>query len=189
MYEIYLVILFFCLVLSFINEVARCKYLGIYFIVVFISELLIYFEILNRNNYDWLNELYTVFFCWYYLIEFVKKSELIFVTLILLIVGYLFINERQNLVIIQASVYILVTANWFYRQVKSTNEVPIYKKLNFWISTSLLLWSCVYIFRILPSYFFANEDINFLENTINIIYQSMVILSYLIFLKGLCCKQ
>lgn len=69
MFEIYLIIILFCLANSFKNRLARYKYLNIYFIIVFVSESLVYFELMDRKNYYWLNILYMIFFCWYYLIE------------------------------------------------------------------------------------------------------------------------
>lgn len=119
----------------------------------------------------------------------INKLKLIFFIIFLSIICYLLFDGKQNLVIIQAFLYILLTLNWFYKQIKDTDQFLIYKKLNFWLSTGLLLWSSVYIFRILPAYFFAHEDLSFLKDTINKIYQSTVILSYLIILKGLFCKQ
>jgi len=51
-----------------------------------------------------------------------------------------------------------------------------------------LLWSTIFIIRVIPGQFFAKLDIDFLR-LINQFYQIVTIFSYLIFLRGLFCKR
>lgn len=182
-------LLFLCLVVSFVNQTARQRYLWIYFSLVFTSELLIHYEILDRKIYDNLNIIYIVFFLIYYypkLKRILRNFVWIFLLLICILLPFI---GKEKLSVLQVFSYILLSIMWFYNEIKKPNEIAIYKKMTFWISASLLLWSVIFFMRIVPAHFFAKEDLDFLENTISKMYQIIVILSYVIFFKGLVCKQ
>ncbi|WP_143884917.1 hypothetical protein [Chryseobacterium binzhouense] len=117
-----------------------------------------------------------------------QKNTLILV-FCLLIIGVIMAKQKELLAIYQALIYVALAITWFFKQIKNTDEILIYKKVNFWLSSGLLLWSTIYIFRILPAYFFAKEDHYFLKNTLNEIYQTSVIITYILFFRGLICKR
>ncbi len=189
MFIFYSVLLFLCLVVSFVNKTARQRYLWVYFSLVFTSELLIHYEILDRKIYDNLNIFYIVFFLIYYFPKLKRMLRNFEWVLLLLICISLPIIDKEKLSVFQVSIYILLSIVWFYNEIKKPNEIEIYKKMTFWISASLLLWSVIYFMRIVPAHFFAKEDLDFLKNTISKMYQTIVIMSYIIFFRGLVCKQ
>jgi hypothetical protein len=61
----------------------------------------------------------------------------------------------------------------------------------FWISTALLMWSCFFIFRVTPMFFFAENDYEFLQflkagqNVINIFMYAMFYFSLMKYEKKL----
>lgn len=189
MFIFYIMLIFLCLTVSFVNQTARQRYLWIYFSLVSTSELLIHYEILDRKFYDHLNVIYIVFFLIYYFRE-LKRMLRNFGWIILLLMCILLpFLGKEKLSIFQVFSYILLSIMWFYNEIKKPNEIAIYKKMTFWISASLLLWSVTFFMRIVPAHFFEKEDLDFLKNTIGKIYQIIVIISYIIFLRGLVCKQ
>lgn len=189
MFYCYIILILLCLIISLINKRVKEKNLWLYFGIVLISESLIHLEILNRRAYDFLNVFYILFFYIYFFSTSINKYfSIIFCSLILFCSVFL-IDIRNTIVLFQAFLYILFTMIWFYKQIENVDEIRIYKKMNFWVCVSLLLWSTVYIFRILPAYFFLVEDSSFLHHTLGKIYQMTVIVCYLIFFKGLFCRQ
>lgn len=56
----------------------------------------------------------------------------------------------------------------------------------FWISTALLMWSCFFLFRVTPMFYFAKEDnefLQFLRVGQNIINIGMYIMFYVALMK------
>lgn len=90
--------------------------------------------------------------------------------------------------IFKSFVFIFLSIDWFVSQIKKPNEALIYHKMTFWISSSILLWSTIFIIRVIPGHFFAELDMDFLQ-LINYFYQITTIISYLLIFKGLFCKQ
>lgn len=189
MFNLYISIIFFCLIVSLINKTAKQKLLSTYFLIVLVSELLVHFDYVDRKLYDYTNTFYMVFFSWYFLKVILNRIQLVFITILILVINILISFERQNLAIFQTILYVLLTIHYFYQQIANTDFTAIYKKMDFWVSASLLLWSCMYIMRILPAYFFAVEDQEFLEGVISRIYQSVVVICYFLFSRGLLCKR
>lgn len=79
--------------------------------------------------------------------------------------------------------YIIVSMLWFCQKITFFDEYRITDDPTFWISTALLMWSCFFIFRVTPMFFFAKNDNEFLQflkvgqNIINIIMYSMFYIS------------
>ncbi len=83
--------------------------------------------------------------------------------------------------------YILFALQWLFNQLKHVDKNSLLKKQAFWFSTSLLIWSVIFLFRLIPMYWLDINDNNFLRQ-INLGYQITTILSYCLFLRGLFCK-
>lgn len=90
--------------------------------------------------------------------------------------------------IFKSFVFIFLSIYWFVNQIRKPDETLIYHKMTFWISSSILLWSTIFIIRVIPGQFFADLDMDFLR-LVNHLYQMTTIASYLLILKGLFCKQ
>lgn len=89
--------------------------------------------------------------------------------------------------IFKSFVFIFISIDWFINQIRKPNDILINHKMTFWICSSILLWSTMFIIRVIPGQFFAEVDEDFLKS-INYFYQITTILSYLIILKGLFYK-
>lgn len=74
---------------------------------------------------------------------------------------------------------------WFYQKISFFDEHKIIDDPGFWISAALLMWSCFFLFRVTPMFYFAKKDNEFLEflkigqNIINIGMYSMFYISLL----------
>ncbi|MCS3530971.1 signal transduction histidine kinase [Chryseobacterium sp. JUb7] len=79
--------------------------------------------------------------------------------------------------------YISVSLLWFSHKIRSFDEYKITDDPYFWISTGLLLWSCFFIFRVVPMFFLDVHDKEFLyllrtfQNVINILMYLMLFIS------------
>lgn len=191
MFYLYIVIIFLCLLASLYNKVARQRFLWLYFTFVLCSEILIFSDILSKDFYSKANCVHIILMCYFFLAEFTKKVYKI--SLVLLCIASLCALADQNVLkinidIFKTFVFIFLSITWFVNQIKDPNEVLIYKKMTFWVSFSILLWSTIFIIRVIPAHFFSELDPIFLQ-VINNIYQTTTIVSYLIFLRGLFCKQ
>ncbi|MCW3167414.1 hypothetical protein OMO38_02630 [Chryseobacterium sp. 09-1422] len=82
--------------------------------------------------------------------------------------------------------YILNSLLWFYQKIAFFDEYKITDDPAFWIFTALLMWSCFFLFRVTPMFYFAKEDNEFLQflrvgqNVINVV---MYLLFYIALLK------
>lgn len=59
--------------------------------------------------------------------------------------------------------YITISLLWFYHKILFFDQRKITDDPAFWVSTALLMWSCFFIFRVTPMFYFAKEDEEFLE--------------------------
>ena len=140
--------------------------------------------------YDWVNLFYLTFLFWYFSKE--NKQRYFYISWIIstIFILYLIFQKRIlgiDLLAFQSIIYIYLSINWFIKQIKTPNQIKIFEKMSFWISSSILLWAVVFIFRIIPAEFFNKQDSNFLV-AINQIYQIVTIFTYFLFLRGLFCK-
>jgi len=192
MFYLYIIIIFICLIASIINKVAIQRFLWIYFSFILLSEILIFGKVLKNSFYSNANCIHIIFLCWYFQkVFFDRKYYKIFLILISIISFLLFFIQsilKVDTNIFKSFVFIFLSIDWFVNQISKPNETLIYNKMTFWISSSILLWSTVFIIRVIPGQFFAELDMDFL-NLINHLYQIVTIASYLIFLKGIFCKQ
>lgn len=191
LYIIYLLIVFFCLIFSYKN--IKQDSLWVYFSVVFIVEINSFLDLFKNTNsiYTIANIFYICFFSYYFFKENSKKIFLILGILgVFSQIYFLFSSDKSYPVeigIIVSIIYIFISLVWFYLQIKSPQNFAIHKIRLFWVSLSLLLWAVFFIFRIIPMYWFAINDIMFLKQ-LTVAYKIVTILSYLLFLRSLFCK-
>lgn len=193
MFYIYILIIFLCLAVSIINETARHRYLWLYFSFIAVSEILIFAKILESSFYETSNSIHILFMCGYFYRELAdrKLNKLVFIIISVLSLCLIITDHNLfgiNTDIFKSFTFIFLSISWFVNQIKNPNETVIYKKMTFWISSSILLWSTIFIIRVIPGKFFAELDMDFLK-LINQMYQIVTIFSYLIFLKSLFCKK
>lgn len=191
MFYLYIIILFLCLLASIYNRIARQRFLWIYFAYILSSEILIFSKILPRNFYNQANCIHVILMCWFFKKESSKKIFRVLLIIISILSLIILIDQdllKINTDIIKSFVFIFLSIFWFVDQIKNPNDILIYKKMSFWISFSILLWSTVFIIRVVPARFFAVLDEEFLK-FVDIIYQWTTIVSYLLFLRALFCKK
>lgn len=192
MFYLYISIIFFCLVASIINKVARQRLLWIYFIFILLSEILVFTQVLENSLYNKANCIHIIFLSWYFYNEYFKRKFYKILLIIIFIISFVLLFEqiiiKIDTNIFKSFVFIFLSIDWFVSQIKKPNEALIYHKMTFWISSSILLWSTIFIIRVIPGHFFAELDMDFLQ-LINYFYQITTIISYLLIFKGLFCKQ
>lgn len=191
MFKIYIFIIFLCFASSIFNRIARQRFLWAYLGFILFSEILIFSKVLPRNFYNQANCIHVIFMCLFFKNEFLEKINKILLTIISIFSLFILIEQdllKINTDIFKSFVFIFLSIYWFAHQIKNPNDILIYKKMTFWISFSILLWSTVFIIRVVPAHFFAELDEEFLK-FVNIIYQWTTILSYLLFFRALCCSK
>ena len=192
--KIYFTIILFCLGTSFLNKVSRQNLLYIYFSLVVIIEIGLYTRLLPILIYNSSPLLYISFFTFYYSYQKNSNKKIIYAigSIAFTFCLYFYAIEGFEKYSIQAGtamnlVYIVFALQWLFNQLKHVDENSLLKKQAFWFSTSLLIWSVIFLFRLIPMYWLDINDNNFLRQ-INLGYQITTILSYCLFLKGLFCK-
>lgn len=189
---IYVFIICLCFVLSLINPKARQNFLWIYFALALATELsYLVLKILPYSLYILSIPIYTLFFIFYYSLDYKKKYIYYVLALFTIISNSLLYNTDDNSQIIMgvlmSIIYILLSLIWFFTQLKKPSLTPIYQKQSFWVSTTLLFMGIVFIFRMIPMNIFEVTDKSFLV-LINKGFQYSIIASYLLFLKATTCK-
>lgn len=85
--------------------------------------------------------------------------------------------------------YIFSSLLWFYSKINSNDLDKMTNDPLFWISTSILLWGCFFVFRVMPMFLFQSVDKNFLSlmklilHIINIVTYSLIFIALLKFDK------
>ncbi|WP_332453937.1 hypothetical protein [Chryseobacterium aquaticum] len=102
---------------------------------------------------------------------------------ILFFTSFLSIDFGKNIGITLLLFYLANSLLWFYQKISFFDDHKITDDPAFWISTGLLMWSCFFLFRVTPMFYFAKEDKEFLEflkvgqNIINIVMYIMFYIS------------
>ncbi|KUJ57975.1 hypothetical protein AR686_04300 [Chryseobacterium aquaticum subsp. greenlandense] len=102
---------------------------------------------------------------------------------ILFFTSFLSIDFDKNIGITLLLFYLANSLLWFYQKISFFDDHKITDDPTFWISTGLLMWSCFFLFRVTPMFYFAKEDKEFLEflkvgqNIINIFMYIMFYIS------------
>ncbi len=171
------------------------NYLFVYLLITFLIELSSWIIILIKKDWSFQYTAYCVFcivfFWFYYARSFQKKlRKKVHLASVFITVGFLFLSffskeDLGSITIIALPIfYIMFSLFWFYQKVALPSKFKITNDPNFWISTGLLLWSCFFIFRVIPRDFFNIEDKPFLELLREFLYAINCIM-YLLFFKAL----
>lgn len=191
---IYFTIILFCLGASFLNKVSRQNLLYLYFFLVVSIEIGFFTRIVPVAIYNSSPLLYISFFTFYFGNQKngTKKTIYSIGSIAFISCLYFYAFEGLEKYSTQAGtamnlVYIIFSLQWLLSQLMHVDENSLLKKQAFWFSTSLLIWSVVFLFRLIPMYWLDINDNTFLRQ-INCGYQITTILSYCLFLRGLFCK-
>ncbi len=173
------------------------NYLFIYLLITFLVEVLSWIILLiNKDSkFSFQYIVYCIFcilFFWFHysrqchkkLRKKVNILSVILIVYVLVFPGFLGEDLVSRLVIALPIFYILYSMLWFYQKVAFPSKDKITDDPNFWISTALLLWSCFFIFRVIPRYFFDTTDKDFLILLRELVYIINSIM-YLLFFKAL----
>ncbi len=141
-----------------------------------------------------LYNLYNIFSILFFYFYFSKKlksnfrrlasfTTIISLSYIIFYTSFFSMDYDKNIGITLLSFYLINSLLWFYQKISFFDERRIADDPAFWISTSLLMWSCFFLFRVTPMFYFAKEDKEFLEflkvgqNIINIVMYIMFYIS------------
>lgn len=199
---VYKAVLFFTLIQSYILgrkfSFSAQNYVFLYLLITFFNECLSFFRnIMNQNvkvglQYN-LYFIFCVFFYTFYFSRLISGTikKVIVVTAVSSL-GYIFMvtsfygeDFDHKIGITVTLFYIIVSLLWFYNKIIFFDEKKITDDPAFWISTALLMWSCFFLFRVTPMFYFAKEDEEFLsflklgQNIINIGMYGMFYISLL----------
>lgn len=191
---IYFAILLLCLGTSIINKVSRQNFLYLYFFIVVIIEIGFFIRIVPVAIYNSSPLLYISFFTFYFGNQKNCSQKIIYTLGLIACICclYFYLTEGLEQYSTKAGtamncIYIIFALQWLFNQLKHVDENSLLKKQVFWFSVSLLIWSVVFLFRLIPMYWLDINDNHFLRQ-INLGYQITTILSYCLFLRGLFCK-
>lgn len=192
---LYFVILGVNLIVSIVVKTQWKHFYYIYFLITMGVEIVtIYFHDLQRL-YNFLDIFSMVFFYFLFLETLIYQRIVKGITISLVIFSvYLMIVSKTSYSIYTGIVFclfsIFLSLSWFHSMIASgeSETLRITDRGLFWISSSLLMWSVFYLFRMTPMYWFNNRDPEFLY-TLKYIFQIATIISYGLFLKGLISKQ
>lgn len=178
------------------------NYLFLYLFITFFNESVSFIiNIIDPNLKVGLQyNLYFIFCILYFSIYFFKLfSGILKILLVMTALGslaYIFMNtnfsgdEFDNKIGITITLfYIMISLLWFYHKISFFDQRKITDDPVFWVSTALLMWSCFFLFRVTPMFYFAKEDKEFLEflkagqNFINIGMYAMFYISLIQYKK------
>ncbi|WP_146939933.1 hypothetical protein [Chryseobacterium hagamense] len=154
-------------------------------------------DIKNGILYHFYDVFSIIFFSFYFFKKFKKTFKklsllitFISIIYILFFTAFFSLDFDKNIGIILLSFYIIHSLLWFYQKISIFDKSKITDDPTFWISTALLMWSCFFLFRVTPMFYFAKEDTSFLnflrdgQNIINIIMYAMFYISLLKYEKS-----
>lgn len=164
------------------------NYLFVYLVITSINEWVSFTRnLINSNVKVGLQyNLYFIFCILFFLFFFSKiffgiiRNVSIIVALfslgyILILTNFLGHDFDKKIGIVITLFYIVNSLLWFYYKISFFDKYNITNDPTFWICTALLMWSCFFLFRVTPMFYFAKEDNEFLQflrigqNVINII--------------------
>lgn len=172
------------------------RFLDVYIILTAILELCGYYFII-RNIMGQTGLVYN-FYCLFSMIMFyllyrkgsaVANHKVLDAALVSALFFYFFRTEfygtdfDTSIGIVISLYYISIALSWFYYKIKTFSPYKITDDPFFWVSTALLLWSCFFIFRVVPMFFFSIYDREFLgqlhvaQNAVNIVMYLLIFIS------------
>lgn len=175
------------------------NYLFIYLLITSINEWVSFGRNLTDPNVKvgLQYNLYFIFCVLYFFFFFFKaflgiiKDALIIITAfsmgyILILTNFLGEDFDKKIGIIITLFYIINSLLWFYHKISFFDKYKITNDPIFWICTALLMWSCFFLFRVTPMFYFAKEDnefLQFLKIGQNIINIGMYVMFYIALIK------
>lgn len=179
------------LIITAIKSILLCRkynlsaqnFLFIYLLYTIITELIsrvriYYFQTLQSGFiYNAYFIFCIAFFFLYYfkIIQRPYKAAILLITTLFLLSVIFFSRLFQldfdyRLGIILPLFYISIGLVWFYQKILLPTAYKITDDPNFWVSVALILWSCFFLFRSVPMYYFNINDKAFLHQLKNILY-------------------
>jgi len=200
---VYKIVLLITILKSFIlgrkYSFSAQNYLFIYLLITFINECVSFIRnIINPNvkvglQYNLYFIFCILFFSFYFLQLFSGTAKRILLVTAISSLGYILIQTNfsgedfdHKIGITITLFYIVISLLWFYYKISFFNERKITDDPTFWISTALLMWSCFFLFRVTPMFYFAKEDrefLNFLKLGQNFINMGMYVMFYISLIK------
>lgn len=191
---IYLLLVFVCLVISFLRRKNDGSYLYLYFISVAVIEILPRIFVVEANRiYTFGSFLYIVFFTFYYSIKIPDQKRSVYILgLLASVFSLVFIVLSKQMFstalgITLSVFYMTLSLMWFFSQIKNTDNTFITHKQAFWVSSAMLFWSVIFLFRISFMYWLAENDHDFLV-FLDKIFKISVVLTYGLYLIAVTRK-
>lgn len=191
---IYVVVLYLCLIISFFRRKRDDSYLFIYFFVVAVIETFTHFFTLDVNIiYTSCSFFYIGYFTYYYAEQMEQKKKQIYIFGgLAAIIGLVFILSSEYSFSIALGVtvsvfYIILSLFWLFDQITNEQKVYILKKQAFWVTTALLFFSIIFLFRITLMHWLEENDYAFLV-VLDHIFKVSVVLTYVFFLIAVTRK-
>ncbi|SEM55557.1 hypothetical protein SAMN05421856_104157 [Chryseobacterium taichungense] len=200
---VYKTVLFLTLIQSYISgrkySFSAQNYLFLYLLITFTNECISFVRnIINPNvkvglQYNVYFVFCILFFTFYFFKLFSKIIKKVLIVISIFSLGYIFSTTNflsqdfdHKIGITVTLFYIVISLLWFYHKITFFDERKISDDPAFWISTALMMWSCFFLFRVTPMFYFAKEDeefLKFLKLGQNIINIGMYIMFYISLLK------
>lgn len=192
---IYILEVFVCMLISFIRRKDDNSYLYLYFLLILIVELLNKFSSLDGNRlYTIATFLYMSYFTYYYAQTMRRqKNFIIGLGVLANVLGLVFVFSTDQTFSVALGVtlsvfFVFLALFWFFNQINKANSVVITRKQAFWVSTALLVWSVIFLFRSSLMYWLEENDLEFLV-LFDKIFKISVVITYFSFLIAVTRKK
>ena len=191
---IYLIMIYLCLIISFLRRKSDRHHIYIYFLIVAVVETLPLIVTLELNRiYSIASFFYIAYFTYYYAKEMQNKKYFIYALgLFIAVIGSVFmVNSNYSFAIglgvAVAFFYIILALYWLFEQITNVQDIFILKKQAFWLSSGLLFWSIIFLFKITLMYWLEANDYAFLI-ILDKIFKVSVLITYVFFLIAITRK-
>ncbi|SFB94797.1 hypothetical protein [Kaistella jeonii] len=191
---IYIVLLYLCLLISFFRRKRDESYIFVYFVIVAVIETVTHFFTVEINHiYTAGSFFYIGYFTYYYAKQIEQRRKLIYsLGVLAAVISVIFIlfskySFSVALGVTVAVFYITLALFWLFDQIQNVQKVYILKKQAFWVSTALIFWSIIFLFRITLMHWLEANDYAFLV-VLDHIFKVSVVLTYVFFLIAVTRK-
>lgn len=191
---LYIIVIYLCLFISFLHRKRDEYYLFIYFLIVAVVETLtLFFPVEINRIYSAISFFYIAYFTYYFAKQINHKRKLIYSLGVLAAISslvFILFSEYSFSVALGVTIsvfYIILALFWLFDQIKNVQKVFILKKQAFWVSTALLFWSVIFLFRITLMHWLEANDYAFLV-VLDKIFKFSVVLTYVFFLIAVTRK-
>ena len=183
------------MLISFIRRKDDNSYLYLYFLLILIIELLNKYSSLDGNRlYTIATFLYMSYFTYYYAQTMPRQRNFIIGLGVLAnVLGLVFVFSTDQTFSVALGVtlsvfFVFLALFWFFNQINKANSVVITRKQAFWVSTALLVWSVIFLFRSSLMYWLEENDLEFLV-LFDKIFKISVVITYFSFLIAVTRKK